>query len=78
MNSETALVFLYILSIYGATVGFSLGVLLPLLFPGVCLGSAFALLSGAFLQNNNYVATQLYFPTSAGGLAIIFAFLSSR
>lgn len=78
VNSDTAFVFLYVLAIYGATVGGSLGVLLPLVFPGICFGAVLALLIGSFFQHITYVANQQYFPIVGGVLATIFAFFSSR
>jgi len=68
------MVFLYILAIYSASVGMSLGVLLPLLFPGVCFGGAVALMVATFMDmNNGYL-----FPVSAAVLAVVFAFYSAR
>jgi len=74
VGSEMAMVFLYILAIYSASVGMSLGVLLPLLFPGVCFGGAVGLMVATFMDmNNGYV-----FPVSAAVLAVVFAFCSAR
>lgn len=68
------MVFLYILTINASLVGMSLGVLLPLIFPGVCLGGSLALL-GVALSGvwNSYL-----FPIAGGFLAILFAVISSR
>lgn len=74
VGSEVAIVFLYILSIYAATVGMSLGVLLPLLFPGVCFGGSLGLLVATFLD----LSIDYFFPVTAGGLAVLFAFVSAR
>ena len=74
VGSETSMVFLYILTIDGALVGMSLGVLLPALLPGICLGGSLALLAGAFSQISN----SYFFPVLAGVLATGFAFLSVR
>lgn len=68
------MVFLYILAIYGAFVGMSLGVLLPMFFPGICFGGSLTLLAlavGALL--NPY-----FFPLIGGGLALLFMILASR
>jgi callose synthase len=70
--------FLNVLSIYGATVGLSLGVLVPLLLPGVCWGASVALLIGTFFQHNKYIATEQYFPIAGTVLSILMAFLCSR
>jgi callose synthase len=78
VKSDTAMVFLYVLSLYGATVGASLGVLLPLFFPGVCLGTVMTLLAGCFFQDSKFVASEQFFPLIGGVLAVCFAFLSSR
>ena len=74
VKSETAMVFLYILSIDAAMVGMALGVLLPLIFPGVCLGASMALL-GVALSNywNSYL-----FPIIGAVLAVILATVSAR
>lgn len=74
VGSETAMVFLYILALNGAAVGMALGVLLPLIFPGACLGASLALLGVAFAGVwNGYL-----FPVIAGVLAILLAVVSSR
>lgn len=78
VKKDAAMIFLDVLSIYGATVGLSLGVLLPLLLPGVCWGASLAMLIGTFFQHNKYIATDLYFPIVGAVLAAFFAFLSSR
>jgi hypothetical protein len=68
------MVFLYILCVNGALVGMSLGVLLPVLFPGVCLGGALALLVAALCD----MQTAYFFPAVGGVLAILSAVLSAR
>jgi callose synthase len=75
VGTDPAMVFLYILAINGALVGMALGVLLPLLFPGLCLGTSLALLIGtlAALTTNGF-----FFPVTGGVLAALFAFLSAR
>jgi callose synthase len=74
VGSEPAMVFLYILCANGALVGMSLGVLLPVLFPGVCLGGALALLVAALLD----MQTAYFFPAVGGVLAVLSAVLSAR
>ena len=71
---DLAMVALWILAINATLVGLSLGVLLPFLFPGVCTGVSLALVIGCFLNTAN----ALYFPAIAGGLALIFAIISTR
>jgi callose synthase len=73
-GSETALVFLGILAINGSLVGLALGVLLPLILPGVCFAGAAVLLAGSFAA----VSNTLYFPVACGVLSLAFASLSSR
>jgi callose synthase len=68
------MVFLYILCVHGSLVGMSLGVLLPILFPGVCLGGALALLVAALLD----MQSSYFFPAVGGGLAVLSAVLSAR
>lgn len=74
VHSETAMVFLYILTLNGFLVGMSLGVLLPSLLPGACLGASISLLIGAFFA----VSSSLFFPTLGGVLAVLFTLLSAR
>lgn len=74
VGSEVATVFLYVLAIYAATVGMSLGVLLPLLFPGMCFGGALGLLVATFAD----MSSSYMFPVTAACLAILFAFVSAR
>ena len=69
-----AVVALWVLSIMSAFVGMSLGVMLPTLFPGLCLGVNLALLSGCFVSSQ-YV---LYFPVAGGVLALAGAYVSVR
>jgi callose synthase len=68
------MVFLYLLCINGALVGMSLGVLLPVLFPGVCLGAALALLVAALFD----MQSSYFFPAVGGVLAVLSATLSAR
>jgi callose synthase len=74
VGSETAMVFLYILSIDAAMVGMSLGVLLPLVFPGVCLGASLALLGVAM----SGVWNSYLFPVIGAALSALFAIVSAR
>ena len=74
VGSDTAMVFLHILAINGALVGLSLGVLLPTLFSGACLGASLALLAGSFMVISN----PLFFPSVAGALVVILGTLSVR
>ena len=74
VGTEPAMVFLYILCIHGALVGMSLGVLLPVLFPGVCLGGALALLVAALWD----MQSAYFFPAFGGVLAVLSAVLSAR
>lgn len=71
---ELANVALYVLAANGACVGFSLGVMLPTVFPGACFGASIALLIGSF----GFVSRPLYFPAVGGGLALICAAASAR
>ena len=74
VHSETAMVFLYILSIDSGFVGMSLGVLLPLVLPGACLGGVIGLLGCAIAGVwNSYL-----FPIVGGVLALLFALVSAR
>lgn len=68
------MVFLYILALNSGLVGMSLGVLLPVLMPGICFGGSLALLIGALLSMNNV----FYFPVVGGTLALICCVLSAR
>jgi callose synthase len=74
VGSETAMVFLYILTFDSAMVGMALGVLLPLIFPGVCFGSLVGLLGVAVSS----VWNSYFFPIIGSALATIFAIISSR
>ena len=74
VDSEVAMGFLYILAINAFVVGMSLGVLLPVLFPGVCFGGSLALLVGAFAG----VANPVYLPAVGGAAAVVFGVLSAR
>jgi callose synthase len=68
------MVALYIICINGALVGMSLGVLLPLLFPGICFGGTLALLGGSLAD----VQSSYFFPIVGGVLATLSAILSAR
>lgn len=74
VNSDTAMVFLYILTLNGSAVGMSLGVLMPSLFPGACFGGCVGLL-GIVLSGtlNVYMS-----PIVCGVAAAVFAALSAR
>lgn len=74
VRSEIAMVFMYILVFDSAMVGMALGVLLPLIFPGVCLGALVGLL-GVVMSGtwNAYL-----FPIAGAVLAVILAIVSSR
>lgn len=74
VRSEIAMVFMYILVFDSAMVGMALGVLLPLIFPGVCLGALVGLL-GVVMSGtwNAYL-----FPITGAVLAVILAIVSSR
>jgi hypothetical protein len=68
------MLFLYILTIDSAMAGMALGVLLPLIFPGVCFGTLLAVLSVTVSSLwNPYL-----FPIIGTVLASIFAIVSSR
>ena len=74
VRSEIAMVFMYILVFDSAMVGLALGVLLPLIFPGVCLGALVGLLGVVISSTwNAYL-----FPIIGAVLASIFAIVSSR
>jgi callose synthase len=74
VGSDTAMVFLYILSLYGSAVGMSLGVLLPLLFPGASLGAALALFGAAA----SGVWDPYLFPVAAGISALPLSIVAAR
>ena len=74
VGSNTAMVFLDILTINGALVGMALGVMLPSLFSGICLGAMIALMGGSFFV----VSNNLYFPSVACALALVLAGISAR
>lgn len=74
VGSDVSDVFLYILTADSAAVGMALGVLLPLLFPGFCLGAAVTLFAMSFTAVwNSYL-----FPVVGGVLAILFSIISAR
>jgi callose synthase len=74
VGSEVALVFLDILTLNAALVGMALGVLLPLIFPGVCLGTSLALLGVAL----SGVWNVYLFPAVGATLSLLFAITSAR
>jgi callose synthase len=74
VGSNVAMVFLYILALNSALVGMSLGVLLPILIPGICFGGTLALLVGAFFS----VSYVYYFPLAGGTLGLVFCVVSAR
>jgi hypothetical protein len=74
VGSEVALVFLDILTLNAALVGMALGVLLPLVFPGVCLGTSLALLGVAL----SGVWNVYLFPAVGATLSLLFAIASAR
>ena len=69
-----AMVVLRVLSINATLVGMSLGILLPRIFPGLCLGATAALLLGTFV-NAQYT---LYFPVIGGVGGLVGVLLSTR
>lgn len=71
---ELAMVALWVLSTGAALVGWSLGVLLPTIIPGICFGVSLSLLVGAFVGVSNV----LYFPVASGILSLAGVFLASR
>jgi len=72
----TAMIFLYVLAALGGLVGMALGVLLPVLFPGICFGGSLALLGGTF--GAIIGLHPLFFPVVGGVLALLSAILSAR
>jgi callose synthase len=71
---EVAMVALWILAINASMVGMALGVLLPLLFPGLCFGVMLSLLVGGLMQ----ISEPLYLPVVGGGAALVGAVLSAK
>jgi callose synthase len=74
VGMNLAVVALWVLSINSTLVGMSLGVLLPHVFPGICLGVSLALFGGIFLS----AQSGLYLPISGTIFGIIGTFLSVR
>lgn len=74
VGSEVAMVFLYVLAIDSAMVGMSLGVMLPSVFPGVCLGGTLALLAVSL----SGVWKGYVFPVAGSVMAALFAVVSAR
>jgi H+/Cl- antiporter ClcA len=74
VGMNLAVVAIYILTIYAAAVGMSLGVLLPTVTPGACLGVAVSLLVGTSIT----FVHPLYFPVTSAALALVGAVLSAR
>lgn len=71
---ELAIVALHILSINAAFVGMSLGVLLPMICPGLCFGFAASLLVGSLATMEH----SLYYPVTSIVLGVSGALLSAR
>lgn len=71
---ELAIVALFVLSTTATFIGISLGVLLPLIFPGICFGVAVALLVGCTAAITN----SLYFPVASSALGLVGMILSAR
>ena len=71
---DLAMVALWVLAIDASLVGMSLGVLLPTLFPGLCLGVSLSLLIGCFLG----ISSPMYLPIVGGLCAVVGALLSTR
>jgi callose synthase len=69
-----AMVALWVLSINATLVGMSLGILLPLIFPGLCFGTTAALLIGIFVNPQN----TLYFPVVGGACGLVGAIFSTK
>jgi callose synthase len=69
-----AMVVLRVLSINATLVGMSLGILLPRIFPGVCLGTTTALLIGTFANVQN----TLFFPVIGGVGGLVGVIFSTR
>jgi callose synthase len=74
VGMDLAIVALYVLSINAAFVGMCLGVLLPLIMPGVCFGSSVALVGGCLAT----VLNPFYFPIASLALSAIGGFMSVR
>lgn len=75
-DSDTAMVFLYLLVIQAIMVGVSVGVLLPKPLAGICWGCTITLLVGAFLAE--MVKFPLYFPIAGGVLSLLAAAAAFR
>ena len=71
---ELAIVALNVLAINAAFVGMSLGVLLPLICPGLCFGVAASLLVGSLVTIEN----PLYFPAASAVVGVTGALVSAR
>jgi len=74
VGSEVSMTFLHILAINAFLVGMSLGVLLPILVPGICFGGALALFVGAFAT----VSNPFFFPVVGCTAAMLFGVASAR
>mmetsp|Transcript_54913 Transcript_54913/g.164424 ORF Transcript_54913/g.164424 Transcript_54913/m.164424 type:complete len:2150 (-) Transcript_54913:26-6475(-) len=74
VGTELALVALYVLTISGALVGLSLGILLPKPLPGACAGISLAVLIGVFLPS----PARMFFAVVGPALALIFAGVSLK
>eukprot|EP00978_Attheya_sp_CCMP212_P022455 scaffold67009_cov42-Attheya_sp.AAC.5 len=78
VGMQLAEVALYIMAVNSTLVGMSLGVLLPKLFPGICLGAEVALVIVSFISAPASVPSNIFFPAMAGSLIAIFSLLSLR
>lgn len=68
------MVFLGILVINAALVGMSLGVLLPSLFPGACLGASLAI----FVCVISSIWNAYLFPVAGGVLSLLLSIASAK
>jgi len=69
------MIFLYLLVLDAFFVGMSLGVLLPVVFPGACFGISLIMLIGSFA---GLTSSPYYVPVAGGAAALICAILSAR
>lgn len=60
-----ATVALYILAFGAACIGMCLGVLLPMVLPGICFGTWLAILLGMFLPNYTMLYMNIALPLAA-------------
>ena len=71
---DIAEVALWILAINASLVGMSFGVLLPSIFPGICVGYSITLFVGTFARPES----SWYLPIAGSTLALVGAVASSR